>query len=236
MLENRSCVTSENKLIALYLALVSLLAGCAGDGARAAQPISDFHPEQRQLAKTLVYDCNGYDFIARLGPGEMAVWLPDRYVILSRVRSASGTKYLEGDIEFWSKGDEAMLSVGNEQHFNCVLVPGRVPWEDARRRGVDFRAVGNEPGWSLEIHGGGHLLFIGDYGLRRVAAPDPGVQLQGNVRRYHAVTESADLQVEIIERPCVDSMSGEAFARQVTVTLNNEVLYGCGRDLDYPWE
>jgi putative lipoprotein len=184
----------------------------------------------------MVYDCNGYDFIARLGPGEMAVWLPDRYVILSQVRSASGTKYTEGDIEFWSKGDEAMLGIGNEQHFNCVLVPGRVPWEDARRRGVEFRAVGNEPGWSLEIQSGEHLLFLGDYGTRRLLTLDPGVQLQGNVRRYHSVTGPADLQAEIIDEPCIDTMSGEAFPSRVTITLDGAILYGCGRDLDYPWE
>ncbi len=226
----------EKRLIVLYLALASLLAGCTGGGARAAQPISDFHPDQRPLAKTMVYDCNGYDFIARLGPGEMAVWLPDHYVILSQVRSASGTKYVEGDIEFWSKGDEAILSVGDQQYLNCALVPGRVPWEDARRRGVEFRAVGNEPGWSLEIQGDKHLLFLGDYGMHRVATPNPGAQVQGEVRRYHAVTESADLQVEIVQQPCFDTMSGEAFTSQVTVTLNDEIFYGCGRDLDYPWK
>ena len=226
----------DNRLIALTLALVFLLTGCTGGGARAAEPISDFRPDQRPLAKTMVYDCNGYDFTARLGPGEMAVWLPDRYVILSQVRSASGTKYVEGDIEFWSKGDEAILNVGNQQHLNCALVPWRVPWEDARRRGVEFRAVGNEPGWSLEIQSDKHLLFLGDYGMRRIIMPNPGVQLQGNVRRYHAVTESADLQVEIIEEPCFDTMSAEPFSSQVTVTLNTDIFYGCGRDLDYPWQ
>ena len=227
----------ENRLIALSLALVGLLTGCTGGGgARAAEPISDFHPDQRPLAKTMVYDCNGYDFIARLGPGEMAVWLPDRYVILSQVRSASGTKYVEGDIEFWSKGDEAVLNVGSQQHLNCALVPWRVPWEDARRRGVEFRAVGNEPGWTLEIKKDRHLLFLGDYGMRRVATPNPGMQSPGGVRSYHAVTESADLQVEIIEEPCFDTMSAEPFPGQVTVTLDGDIFYGCGRDLDYPWE
>lgn len=218
----------------LFISMI--LTGCAGGDVKAAEPVANFHSDERPLAKTMVYDCNGYDFTARLGPGEMAVWLPDRYVILSQVRSASGTKYVEGDIEFWSKGDDAILNVGDQQHLNCALVPGRVPWEDARRRGVEFRAVGNEPGWSLEIQKERHLLFLGDYGMRRVATPNPGVQLQGNIRRYHAVTESADLQVEIAEEPCSDTMSGEVFPNQVMVTLDNDIFYGCGRDLDYPWE
>jgi putative lipoprotein len=184
----------------------------------------------------MVYDCNGYEFIARLGPGEMALWLPDRYVVLSRVRSASGTKYQEGDIEFWSKGDDAILSVAERDYLGCVQVPHKVPWEDARRRGVDFRAVGNEPGWSLEVQSGRRLLFVVDYGMRRVSTPDPGAQLEGQTRGYHARTESADLQVEIVAGQCVDTMSGEVFPSQVSVVLDGARFYGCGRDLDYPWE
>jgi putative lipoprotein len=223
-----------HKFIVFFI--YALLVGCAGDGVRAANTDPAFRPDERPLAKTLVYDCNGFEFTARLGPGEMALWLPDRYVVLSQVRSASGTKYHEGDIEFWSKGEEALLMVGDRQYLNCTLVPHRVPWEDARRRGVDFRGVGNEPGWILEIQQGRHLLFIGDYGMRRVAAPDPGAQVEGLARSWHAITESAELQVEVVEEPCVDTMSGEAFPSRVTVTLDADILYGCGRDLDYPWE
>ncbi|MEM8560753.1 MAG: MliC family protein, partial [Pseudomonadota bacterium] len=188
------------------------------------------------LAETLVYDCNGYEFTARLGPGEMALWLPDRYVVLPLARSASGTKYVEGDIEFWSKGNEAMLTDGAEQHFNCALKPERVPWEDARRRGVSFRASGNEPGWYLEVREGKHLLFASDYGMQRVAAPDPGVSVSDNSRRYSATTESSQLEVEIINEACVDSMSGEEFSHQVSVMVNDAVYRGCGRELDYPWQ
>jgi putative lipoprotein len=218
------------------LLIYALLVGCAGDGVRAANTDQAFRPDERPLAKTLVYDCNGFEFTARLGPGEMALWLPDRYVVLSQVRSASGTKYQEGDIEFWSKGDEAMLTVGNEQYLNCALVPQRVPWEDARRRGVDFRAVGNEPGWFLEIQQGKHLLFVGDFGSRRVVTPDPGEQAQDGARTWHAVTESADLKVEVVQETCIDNMSGEQLPDRVTVTLDATVLYGCGRDLENPWQ
>lgn len=220
----------------LLLPVCAILAGCAGGGVSASDADRVLPPDERPLARTLVYECNDYDFTARLGPGEMALWLPDRYVILSQVRSASGAKYQEGDIEFWSKGDDAMLTVGEQQYLNCALAPQRVPWEDARRRGVDFRAAGNEPGWSLEIQGGRHLLFVGDYGMQRVSAPDPGVQQDGGVRSWHAVTASADLQVDVVDQPCADTMADEEYPSQVTVILNGEVFRGCGRDLDYPWE
>ncbi|MEM1154445.1 MAG: MliC family protein [Pseudomonadota bacterium] len=221
---------------ALLLMALAVFAGCAGNPVDASATAQDFRPDDRPLAKTLVYDCNGYEFTTRLGPGEMALWLPDRYVVLSQVRSASGTKYLEGDTEFWSKGNEAMLTVGAEQYFNCVLRPERVPWEDARRRGVSFRATGNEPGWYLEIQVDKHLLFVGDYGMQRVATPYPGVTEDGDTRRYLATTESNRLEIEITDEACIDSMSGEEFPFQVTVTVNTDVYHGCGRDLEYPWQ
>mgnify|MGYP003654375749 FL=1 len=152
--------------VLLYLSLTAC--GSSGPMQSVFSDAGDFRPDDRPLATTLVYDCNGYDFIARLGPGEMAVWLPDRYTVLSQVRSASGTLYEEGDIAFWSKGDDAILTVVDQSYMNCQLQPRRVPWEDARRRGVDFRGVGNEPGWHVEIQAGRQILFVSGYGSERV--------------------------------------------------------------------
>ncbi len=53
-------------------------------------------PPNPPVGKTLVYECAGYEFIARTGPGEMAVWMEDQYLVLSRQYSASGEKYVEG--------------------------------------------------------------------------------------------------------------------------------------------
>jgi len=33
-------------------------------------------------------------------------------------------------------------------------------WVDAKLRGVYFRAVGNEPGWNLEISAGGAMVQV----------------------------------------------------------------------------
>ena len=220
----------KGKLCALLL-VANLPALAGGEGAEPAATAST-HPDQRLLPRTLVYDCNGYEFVTRVGPGEMALWLPERYLVLSQVRSASGSKYQEGDIVFWSKGDEAMLQLDDVEYPQCRLQPERAPWADARRRGVDFRAVGNEPGWHLEIQQGRQLLYVGDYGEQRVSTPDPGEQVTGQSRSYRASTEAAELAVDILATPCFDSMSGEAFPAAVTVTVNGRQLQGCGRDLE----
>jgi putative lipoprotein len=218
------------KLCSLLLG-ASLSAVAGGEGPESAAT-ETLHPDQQPLARTVVYDCNGFEFVTRLGPGEMALWLPQRYLVLSQVRSASGAKYQEGDVVFWSKGDEAMLQVGDVEYQECRLQPERAPWADARRRGVDFRAVGNEPGWHLEIQDGRQLLYVGDYGEQRVSTPDPGVQVAGQSRSYRARTEAAELSVDILETPCFDTMSGEAFPAAVTATVNGRQLHGCGRDLE----
>jgi putative lipoprotein len=197
---------------------------------------ADFHPDERPLATTLVYDCNGYDFVARLGPGEMALWLPERYLVLPQVRSASGTLYEEGDVSFWSKGDDAMLTADGQSHQNCYLQPERVPWEDARRRGVDFRAVGNEPGWYLEVRSGRQLLFVAQEGMLRVMVPDAEDDSVDTERVYHGAADAHNLQVRIEQQPCVDTMSGGTFPDQVLVTLDGTRYQGCGQSLEYPWE
>jgi putative lipoprotein len=219
------------------LVLLACLMGCGGSEVRGSeQQLAGYRPDPRPLGKTMVYECTGYEFIARLGPGEMAVWLRDRYVILSQVRSASGIRYEEGAIAFWSKGEEAVLELGGQRFSDCQLAPGRAPWEDARRRGVAFRAVGNEPGWYLEIQRGRHLLFVGEYGMQRVMIPDPVEERAGPTRVYHAIGDSHDLRVEVVDELCADTMKGDSFPSQVLVYLNDKTYWGCGRDLDYPWE
>jgi len=197
----------------------------ADAGAPGAQPA----PEPR----TLVYQCDGLDFAVRQGPGEVAVHLPDRMLVLPQVRTASGAKYQEGDVTFWSKGDEALLELGAERYAGCRLNRARAPWEDARLRGVRFRAVGNEPGWHLEIEPGRQMALVIDYGANRISTPVPKPATDAAEGRttYHATTEAHDLLVTIDDRPCQDSMSGEQFPSGASVVLDGRRYVGCGRTL-----
>ena len=218
------------------MALGILMTACAGADTEPSAATADFQPDERPMGKTLVYECTGAEFIARVGPGEMALWLEDRYLVLSQVRSASGTKYEEGDVMFWSKGEEALLEVDGQRYNDCRLNHARAPWEDARRRGVNFRALGNEPGWQLEIRDGEHLLFVGDYGASRTLLRDPTLVEEPGERVYRAGEGEQALEVTISDQFCTDTMKGEEFPFTVTVRQGFKTYYGCGRDLDYPWE
>lgn len=186
--------------------------------------------------KTLVYECGDYEFIARTGPGEIALYLPGDYLVLGQVRAASGTKY-EGDgVVFWSKGSSATLDLGSRILGSCELNQARVPWEEARRRGVDFRAIGQEPGWSLEVQHGGKMLFISGYGASRILLPTPEPDIEEDLVVYTVTTERHDMQVEITVEHCQDTMSGEVFENSVHISLDDKNYQGCGLALEPSWQ
>ena len=54
-----------------------------------------------------------------LGPETVQILISHHKHILQRVRTASGARYLGENIDFWNKGAEASLEVGN-QRYQCV--------------------------------------------------------------------------------------------------------------------
>jgi uncharacterized membrane protein len=103
-------------------------------------------------------------------------------------------------------------------------------WHKAKLRGVAFRAIGQEPGWLLEIKNGEEILLVTDYGKNRSAYPyvDP----QEDKAARQTVFQLNDATSVLIEgKPCSDTMSGESFEVTVTVTQDGKKLKGCGRAL-----
>jgi putative lipoprotein len=209
----------------MFAILAMLLVACApgpGDGVMEAQA----------TGRTLVYECGEFEFVVRTGPGEVALYLPDDYRVLGQVRSASGARYEDGDAVFWSKDEEASLDLGRRKYRGCALNRGRGPWEDARRRGVDFRAVGQEPGWVLEIRRDDTMLMEADYGSRRVLLATPEPKSLENGENYEVAGESHEMKVEIRFEHCADIMSGQAFSSSVSVELDGRRYEGCGEALE----
>lgn len=115
------------------------------------------------------------------------------------------------------------------------------PWDGVffeLKRERDFRAVGQESGWQLEIRKGSEIRFTYDYGKGTAVAPAPRAQLDSGsgTWTYHAVTEGNDLRVVIVPVSCADSMSGRSFPATVSVTLNGRTFRGCGEELATPYQ
>ncbi|MFN3596969.1 MAG: COG3650 family protein [Rubricoccaceae bacterium] len=106
------------------------------------------------------------------------------------------------------------------------------PWEAARARGVAFRAVGQEPGWVLEVYNDSLVVLEADYGTDRLAMPIRATLVTGNEFSFDGRPDGRMLSVVAVEAPCRDTMSGEAYPATVTVRLDGErSLQGCGRAL-----
>jgi uncharacterized membrane protein len=105
-------------------------------------------------------------------------------------------------------------------------------WETARAAGVDFRAVGQEPGWLLDIHQRGIIKFSWDYGdnYAEFAIADPTHPQEG-VTRYEAHSDGRALVVTIRRTPCNDAMSGQPYPSTVDVVIDGRALNGCGRSV-----
>jgi len=190
-------------------------------------------PETRN-PKTYVYKCgDDFSFTARIEGEDAWLFLPGRTVRLPRVPSTSGAKYRQGRTLFWTKEAEARLETNGERYAGCANDPAEAVWEDAKFRGVDFRAVGNEPGWNLEIAAAGTIRFVGDYGNTHYnfPTPEPTSHPQEMFTTYSTGDGKRDLFVRIDARPCRDTMSGERFSSTVTVTLDGKTYRGCGKPL-----
>jgi uncharacterized membrane protein len=107
----------------------------------------------------------------------------------------------------------------------------RDPWSEARGRGIDVRAVGQEPGWFLDIDHGNSMHLVYDYAERTATVPAPEPVTSGATTTYEAATSEHRVRVILEERPCQDVMSGEPFPLTVTVEIDARMLRGCGRPL-----
>jgi heat shock protein HslJ len=105
--------------------------------------------------------------------------------------------------------------------------------QDARARGVDFRAVGQEPAWLVELKLGDHITAMLDYGATSLLLPTPrGETASDGTEVYDASTDTDHLVLSIESKVCVDPMSGESHPSTVNLTVNDKPYHGCGDWLD----
>jgi membrane-bound inhibitor of C-type lysozyme/uncharacterized membrane protein len=213
--------------------------------AEPSPPIAD--PGQVHGPSTFVFACGTYRFVVQVDGDTARVCLPDRSVDLTRAPTGSGSKFTDGEILFWSHGEEAMLQVGDVVHRDCYQDPSRGLWEGAKLAGRDFHAVGDEPKWLLRIlDGGGNLgltLEIPDgtaRGTDPLAREYPGERYRfGSVQReflpratvYRAREGAHAIEVTLRDEACAISAVGGATLRSVRVRLNDRTFDGCGHSL-----
>ena len=132
-----------------------------------------------RAARVLDAPLDGIHALAMLGPrlperhGPAAGSLYTRTIELSRMVSASGERYAGEGHVFWTKSESASLETPSGAHLNCAGRSAETPWDEARLMGSDFRAIGQEPGWTLDLAEARGIRFVTADGTIRAFTPMP---------------------------------------------------------------
>jgi uncharacterized membrane protein/membrane-bound inhibitor of C-type lysozyme len=209
-------------------------AGCASGGSGGSGQFAGFEAVPFAADNTFVYRCNNdFRFSVQVHDESVDVRYGMGSVTLPRVAAESGERYSAEGITFWNQGQEGLLETPAFTYTNCDGRHAPDPWVESGLLGYDFRAVGQEPGWLLEIDNEKGMRIFSDYGETAIEiseTPDR-VAESSNSWSYTVRGGPEDLRVVIADSTCQDVMSGERFPSAVILTLNGQELSGCGQSL-----
>jgi len=101
--------------------------------------------------------------------------------------------------------------------------------------GIEFYAVGNEPFWALDMDfDKGFKLKTPEFEYNSPPV-EPDLAQDSPVKRYRVETESGEMIVNVHQKRCMDTMSGQEFSHEVRVSFKWGVdssfteFTGCGR-------
>jgi hypothetical protein len=203
------------------IALLALAACAAPDAPPAAAPTTE------AVLDRSFYVCPddvvfSVDFLADAA----RVYLIDRVVRLPR-DGADGRRYHDGAMELRVEDGAARLS-DRDDGIRCLAEGSGEVWREAVRRGVVFRAMGQEPGWLAEVDGEGRMVVVLDYGTERIEARVPARARTDRGEEYRTQTADHAIRLVIEDRPCRDTMSGESFPASVRLDVDGRSYEGCG--------
>jgi putative lipoprotein len=217
----------------LVLLLVSALwPACRGTDPHAAGAGTK-GGESSEPGPAVAYQCGDLRLEARFRDDAVALALPDRVLTLPLAVSASGARYADrhGNT-FRTKGrTSGMLTLSGEASVACSVTAARSPWTQARERGVVYRAMGQEPGWVVEVGAGERppMQAVLDYGERRLELP--GSQTLNAASGFRGHAGGLMVELRIMHEACRDTMSGEPFETRAELRVNGALYRGCGRFL-----
>ncbi|HDZ56829.1 MAG TPA: META domain-containing protein [Pseudomonas xinjiangensis] len=142
----------------------------------------------------------------------------DKYVLLP-AESASGALFeAQGDpsTRFWSKGDNALLTLKGKAYPECIP-PGALL--------EPFRAAGSEPSWEIMINQGELSVMIAD---EMVVLEEPYAISEDN--SDGPTLQASGATVQVTREVCYETASRMPHPHTVTLTFQGETRQGCGGD------
>ena len=203
--------------------------------ATAPAPIAAADEVPDGVLRAYVWQCaDGQTLVMRnlLREKAIAIDFHDGTRRLDQTVSASGARYADSVAVFWTKGGTATLERQGMPTVQCEERRAASLREDARVRGVVYRALGNEPGWILEIGPASRLSWTTNFGQDRydfeqaqaATTPDGAIV-------YTAQKEAVAIKATVKAERCVDDGEVE-FDHVVTVESGAQTLRGCGTRLN----
>jgi uncharacterized membrane protein len=174
------------------------------------------------------WQCGEVLLDARRDGETMHLSFSGRTLALPHVESLTGARFADATGNaFMQLEDHATLILAGDDSRDCTNSDRGSPWSDAAARGIGFRAVGNEPGWFVEVDKGGSpsLHATLDYGDREVIvakAQPAGLGFTGKT------ADGTTVVLEIQRTRCQDGMSGEAFEATARLVVGDKTYRGCG--------
>ena len=104
-------------------------------------------------------------------------------------------------------------------------------FERAKLNGVTFRAIGNEPGWILDIISEEEVMLHTNLGQDKTMFKVVTTYKEKNVTEYKMKSENNTLFVRIENRVCKDTMVDRSYASTVYMNFDGHELRGCGKAL-----
>ncbi|WP_111413395.1 MliC family protein [Billgrantia lactosivorans] len=226
---------------ALLLAGSLLLGGCAASSVDGPRPVDKVDSTAPLLPSMLfpggaerfeAWRCTPQqDLVTAFGERELRLWSAHGAYRLAPAVVASGARYQQGDLSFWSKGGEATVESGNGR-LDCRAAMARPPLTREHRPGVMFHGRGNEPGWNVNLaHDAPELALVLDYGAREMTLPYRVTEMDNANGRVTLASGQAGqpFELRLEARACFDDMSGEPFPARVTLTFEGQTYRGCGQ-------
>lgn len=228
------CPASNRTLLLLtVLAVTACVSPGTGSGPGAAE--ADAPPEG--VLRAYVWQCeDGRKIVMRtlLREHAITIGLPEGERRLEQTISASGVRYADSGerIVFWTKGETASLERAGATPVHCQERRAESLREDARLRGVTYRALGNEPGWVLEVGPQARLDWTTNYGAEHLEFTESTatVSPDGRTRSYTAGHDPNSIKVTIRSERCVDD-GDVAYDLSATVEYRGTTLRGCASRL-----
>ena len=198
-----------------------------------ATAVPSFAASQRPAVKDgdlLVYYCQNLSLLTvRVLPKRVEVTTANRKAMLPEVAQPSSARFSDGSATLSELGELVRFEEPGAVYW-CRIEPVEVPWQDAKLRGIDFRAAG-DPAWSLEIDNGVGAEFAAGEGGARVVTKFPPVALGGKDSRMTMTTTSGAHSLALVAERRICHYAGSTMTLSVTVTFDGRTYTGCGRML-----